>query len=115
MIPAGGSAGTNKGTGPDCRRLRSGTNRETGGAAQAVHRRGLYRLVRHPSYLGMEIIFLAAGLHAHNWVSLAVYGILPTLALLYRIHVEEAALLHAFGQEYADYMRATRRLIPWLY
>ena len=84
-------------------------------AAQTILRRGLYRLVRHPSYLGMEMIFLAIGLHTHDWACLAAAFIPPTLAVLYRIHVEEAALLGAFGEEYADYMRTTKRLVPGLY
>jgi len=84
-------------------------------AAQRIQRAGLYRLVRHPSYLGMEIIFLAIGLHTHDWACLAATFIPPTLAVLYRIYVEEAALLGAFGEEYADYMRTTKRLIPGVY
>jgi len=84
-------------------------------AAQTIQRAGLYRLVRHPSYLGMETIFLAIGLHADDWACLAVAFIPPTLAVLYRIRVEEAALLGAFGEEYADYKRTTKRLIPGVY
>lgn len=84
-------------------------------STQTVRRKGLYRVIRHPSYLGMEIIFLAAGIHTHNWASLATVFVLPTIAVLYRIHVEEAALLNAFGEEYADYMRTTKRLIPGVY
>jgi len=84
-------------------------------AAQTIQRAGLYRVVRHPSYLGMEIIFLAIGLHAHDWACLAAAFIPPTLAVLYRIRVEEAALLGAFGEEYADYKRTTKRLIPGVY
>jgi protein-S-isoprenylcysteine O-methyltransferase Ste14 len=83
--------------------------------AQTIQRRGLYRVVRHPSYLGMEIIFLAIGLHTHDWACLAVAFIPPTLAVIHRIRVEEAALLGAFGEEYADYMRTTKRLIPGVY
>ena len=82
---------------------------------QKVQRTGLYRFVRHPSYLGMLIIFLAVGLEARNWLSLAIMLVPTTLALLYRIHVEEAALHEAFGEEYADYSRATSRLIPGLF
>jgi protein-S-isoprenylcysteine O-methyltransferase Ste14 len=82
---------------------------------QTVLRKGLYRVVRHPSYLGMEIIFLAAGVYTHNWASLAVIFVLPTAAVLYRIHVEEAALVGAFGEEYLEYMRSTKRLIPGVY
>lgn len=82
---------------------------------QTIRRNGLYRYIRHPSYLGMEIIFFAAGLHAHNWISLGILLVLPTAGMLVRIHVEEAALLGAFGEEYADYMRTTKRLIPGVY
>ncbi len=84
-------------------------------STQTIQRKGLYRAIRHPSYLGMEIIFLAAGLHGHSWAGLAAYFIPPTLAVLYRIHVEETALLSAFGGEYADYMKTTKRLVPGVY
>jgi protein-S-isoprenylcysteine O-methyltransferase Ste14 len=84
-------------------------------ASQTIQRSGLYSIIRHPSYLGMEMIFVAAGLHSHNWASLAIVFIPPTLAVLYRIHIEEAALLGAFGSDYGDYMRTTKRLIPGLY
>jgi protein-S-isoprenylcysteine O-methyltransferase Ste14 len=84
-------------------------------AEQTIQRKGLFRFVRHPSYLGMEIIFFAIGLHAHDWACLAAAFVPPTLAVIYRIHIEEAALLGAFGSEYAEYMRTTKRLIPGVY
>lgn len=62
-------------------------------ATQKLRTTGLFRLVRHPSYTGMLIIFTAVGLYERNWVSLAVLMIFPTAALLYRIHVEERALI----------------------
>jgi len=83
--------------------------------SQRVRRTGLYRLVRHPSYLGMLLILLAIGLHSRNWASLAVALIPTTLALCYRIHIEEAALHDAFGEEYAAYSRATKRLVPGIF
>lgn len=84
-------------------------------ATQTIERRGLYRFIRHPSYLGMEIIFLAIGVHTRSWICLAVVLVLPTLAVLYRIHVEEIALRGAFGEDYVAYSRTTRRLIPGIY
>jgi protein-S-isoprenylcysteine O-methyltransferase len=54
-------------------------------------------------------------MHTRNWVGLAITLVPTTAALLYRIHVEEAALRQAFGQEYSDYSRATKRLIPGIY
>jgi protein-S-isoprenylcysteine O-methyltransferase Ste14 len=84
-------------------------------AAQTIQRSGLYRIVRHPSYLGLEIIFLAAALHTRTWACFAVILIPPTIALLYRIHVEEIALRGAFGEDYVAYSRTTKRLIPGIY
>jgi protein-S-isoprenylcysteine O-methyltransferase Ste14 len=84
-------------------------------STQTLQRSGLYRVVRHPSYLGMEIIFVAVGVGSHNWGSMAVMIVLPTAAVLYRIHVEEMALRGAFGEEYAEYAKTTRRLIPGVY
>ena len=63
----------------------------------------------------MLIIFLAIALADRNWISAALVLILPAAALLYRIHVEEAALRGAFGAQYADYSRTTKRLIPGVY
>jgi protein-S-isoprenylcysteine O-methyltransferase Ste14 len=82
---------------------------------QRVHKTGLFRFVRHPSYLGMMIIFLAVGLAARNWYCLAIMMVLPFAALLYRIQVEEAALTDAFGEEYISYKKATKRLFPFVY
>jgi protein-S-isoprenylcysteine O-methyltransferase Ste14 len=82
---------------------------------QTLNRSGLYSLVRHPSYLGLLIIFLAVALAEKNWLSAAIVLIFPTAALIYRIHVEEAALHDAFGPQYAEYCSATKRLIPGIY
>ena len=84
-------------------------------STQTIYRRGLYALVRHPSYLGMLVIFLAIGLHSRNIAGLAVMLAVPAAALLYRIHVEEAALERAFGPEYAVYRSTTKRLIPGVF
>jgi protein-S-isoprenylcysteine O-methyltransferase len=71
--------------------------------------------VRHPSYLGLELILLALALHASAWACFAVALVPSTLAVLYRIHVEEIALRRAFGADYEDYSRETKRLIPGVY
>ena len=84
-------------------------------AAQRIQRSGLYNVVRHPSYLGLEICFLAVGLHSGNWAFLALMLIAPSLAVIYRMHVEERALIGAFGEEYVEYRRTTKRLIPGIY
>jgi protein-S-isoprenylcysteine O-methyltransferase Ste14 len=84
-------------------------------SGQSIQRHGLYRIVRHPSYLGLEIILLAAALHAHDWLFFGIFFIPSTLAILFRIHVEETALLRAFGSDYEQYMHSTKRLIPGVF
>jgi protein-S-isoprenylcysteine O-methyltransferase Ste14 len=83
--------------------------------SQKLHRSGLYRLVRHPSYLGLLLAFIAVGIHSRNWPSFALATVPTTAALLYRIRVEETALTEAFGKEYIDYSKVTKRLVPGLY
>jgi len=82
---------------------------------QRVMKTGLYQFIRHPSYTGMLLMFLAVGLIERNWISLAIMLIVPTASLLYRIHVEEIALREHFGEEYVAYSRETKRLVPGIY
>ena len=63
----------------------------------------------------MMLLFLAVGLDTRNWLWLGMIVVLPMAALLYRMHVEEAALTGAFGAEYVEYSRTTKRLIPGVY
>jgi len=82
---------------------------------QKLKRSGLYQFLRHPSYSGLLLILLAVGLDSRNWAGLLVLIVPATAALLYRIHIEEAALSEAFGKQYTDYGKATWRLVPGLY
>jgi len=76
---------------------------------------GPYRFVRHPSYTGALMAFLGLALCLANWASLAVMLVPIFLVFLRRMHVEEGALLQAFGDQYRDYMHRTKRLIPAVY
>jgi protein-S-isoprenylcysteine O-methyltransferase Ste14 len=84
-------------------------------STQRLNQSGLFRVVRHPSYSGLLLIFLAMGLNTHNWLGLGIIVLLPAAALVYRIHVEEVALTGAFGAEYVEYSQRAKRLIPGIY
>ncbi len=87
-------------------------------AIQSGHRiirNGLYRYMRHPSYTGLLLAFFGLAVHWRSWASLIVVVAPITAAVLYRIKVEEAALVEALGSEYADYAAATKRLVPGVY
>ena len=82
---------------------------------QQLMDQGPYRFVRHPAYTGSLLTVLGFGLALTNGLSLAIMLVLPGLAFAFRMHVEEAALLAAFGEEYRRYMERTKRLIPFVY
>jgi protein-S-isoprenylcysteine O-methyltransferase len=95
------------------RRLFTGT-----GSIRADHRligTGPYRLVRHPAYTALLLVHAGAGLCFGNLLTLAALTLPVAAALLYRMHVEEAVLVHELGPSYLDYMGRTRRLIPLIY
>jgi protein-S-isoprenylcysteine O-methyltransferase Ste14 len=75
---------------------------------------GLYRVIRHPSYLGLLL-----GLFGWVLVFRSAIGVLVSLLLLpplvARMNSEEALLESEFGQRYSDYRRRTWRLVPFLY
>src|SRR5258708_6056524 len=81
---------------------------------QTVIETGPYRLIRHPSYTGLLITLLGLGLSLTNWLSLLVIMGCALLGFSYRIHVEEHVLQEHLGQRYQEYMRRTKRLIPFV-
>lgn len=80
-----------------------------------IVKKGLYKYIRHPAYAGSLLSFLGLGLSFSNWLSAIVIFVPVLTAFIYRIQVEEKALIHAFGQEYLDYSNTTKRLIPKIY
>ncbi|HUA47582.1 MAG TPA: isoprenylcysteine carboxylmethyltransferase family protein [Solirubrobacteraceae bacterium] len=82
---------------------------------QPVVTNGPYRIVRHPGYTGVLLVVLGAGFVAGNWVGLAGWTILVMLPLLYRIRVEETALVAALGDCYRSYAAHHKRLVPLLW
>jgi protein-S-isoprenylcysteine O-methyltransferase len=76
---------------------------------------GPYRVLRHPSYAGALLAFLGLGICLDNWASLALLMLPTSVVFLWRMRIEENALLETFGERYRDYMRRTRRLIPFIY
>jgi protein-S-isoprenylcysteine O-methyltransferase Ste14 len=81
-------------------------------AGQQVVRRGPYRWIRHPAYSGTFLTMTGVGLAMTNWASLVVLLLCVLLGHVYRVRVEEQALMRSIGQPYVDYMRHTRRFIP---
>jgi len=75
---------------------------------------GPYRVVRHPRCLGALAMAAGLALIFRSWIGLAL---LPPFAaiLAFRIRDEEALMRREFGEEWEDYCRRTRRVIPFVY
>lgn len=80
-----------------------------------IKKDGVYRVLRHPSYAGSLLSLLGFGLSLNNWLALAIVFIPVLSVFIYRMGVEEKMLVAQFGEEYTNYMKHTRRIIPWIY
>ena len=80
-----------------------------------VVQRGPFRRVRHPSYTGVLLAFLGWAMTLWNWVAMAVVLVPIFIAFLRRMKVEEDALSRALGERYVEYMKRTKRLVPFVY
>jgi len=75
---------------------------------------GIYRWIRHPAYLGAIILFLGIPVMASSLIGFLVMFLLVPY-LLHRIKLEERMLAERFGAEYEEYIRQSKKLIPYLY
>lgn len=76
---------------------------------------GFYKLVRHPSYAFSLLTFAGLTVVLNNYIA-AGFLLVPVFSMfIYRINIEEKALKDQFGKAYSDYMKKTKRLIPFIY
>jgi len=82
---------------------------------QPVISDGPYRLIRHPSYAALLLIVMAVGLLMGNWLSLVCLTAAVAGGFVFRIRVEERALMHNLGDGYRDYATTHKRLVPFIW
>lgn len=79
---------------------------------QVVIARGAYRLVRHPSYTAGMMMFTGIGIALGSWLSTLIAGGSAVLVYIYRVRVEERALIAGIGTPYVEFMKTRKRFIP---
>jgi protein-S-isoprenylcysteine O-methyltransferase Ste14 len=76
--------------------------------------RGVYGVIRHPSYLGLLVSSLGWALAFRSGVGVLLTALMIPLSLA-RIRTEEGLLGSEFGRDYQVYCGRTWRLIPGVY
>jgi protein-S-isoprenylcysteine O-methyltransferase Ste14 len=82
-------------------------------ADHTLIRSGPYALVRHPIYSGLLLALLGTAVAIGEWRGLLALA-LATGAILLRVGAEDVLMAEAFGDDYADYRRRTKALVPFL-
>ena len=75
---------------------------------------GPFRILRHPIYMGLNLLALGSAL----WVPTAIVWaafVLMAIGSDLRARAEETVLKQAFGPSYREYCARTRRFIPGIY
>ena len=70
----------------------------------------LYRIVRHPLYVGWLIVFWAAPVMT---IAHLVFALVTTAYILVAIQLEERDLVHFHGERYEAYRRRVPMLVPF--
>ncbi len=91
------------------------TNYQVGGnaprSADKLVTSGPYRFIRHPMYASALAISLGLACLTRSLAYFAVFGGYVAIVLL-MIPVEEERLTRAYGDQYAAYRKAVKRLLP---
>jgi len=75
---------------------------------------GPYKHIRHPSYLAILLIFIGLIWYWNSWLGFVAL-LLVYLSYTQRINYEEKFLCQYFGDEYKEYIKKTKKLLPRLY
>ncbi len=81
---------------------------------QTIVRSGPYRFVRHPSYTGAYMTFVASCFLLHSWVAGILASFALALAFLRRTRHEEQLLRVTFP-EYDEYSSRTAAFVPGVF
>lgn len=76
---------------------------------------GPYKIIRHPSYFAAFLSITGAAVLLESITGIVISIIAMSLAYYVRIGIEEQKLLEHFGNRYKEYMRNTKRIIPFVF
>jgi len=75
---------------------------------------GVYRYIRHPLYSSLLLLTWGIFFKSLHWLGLSL-TIATTFLLLATARADEAECVRFFGEPYRDYMKRSKRFIPFLF
>jgi protein-S-isoprenylcysteine O-methyltransferase Ste14 len=75
--------------------------------------KGAYRLIRHPIYSGLLLMFLGNAIIVGKWRGL-IGVLIVFVSFWFKLKKEEKWLTDVFGVKYSEYIAKSKALIPWL-
>jgi protein-S-isoprenylcysteine O-methyltransferase Ste14 len=76
---------------------------------------GIYGVIRHPIYSGSVFGVIGLFMAFRSVIVLCFVTLLYFMVIRHRLLFEEKMLTEEFGDQYRDYMKKTKRLIPYIY
>ena len=80
-----------------------------------LYTEGLYKYVRNPMYSGALIAVIGFGLVFRSIITLLLVSIFYFIVFKMRIDEEERLLYKVFGEEFTNYKKKSKKLIPFIY
>ena len=75
---------------------------------------GIYKYIRHPLYSSLLLLTWGT-LFKHLSTTAIILAIAATVFLVFTAKADEAECIQFFGAEYQNYMKTTKRFIPFLF
>jgi protein-S-isoprenylcysteine O-methyltransferase Ste14 len=80
-----------------------------------LYTEGVYKHIRNPMYSGALIAVIGFGLVFRSIITLLFVSIFYFIVFKMRIDEEERLLYEAFGEEFINYKKKSKKLIPFIY
>jgi protein-S-isoprenylcysteine O-methyltransferase Ste14 len=75
---------------------------------------GIYHYIRHPLYSSLFLLAWGAFFKSPSWIGAAL-AVAATFFLVATAKADEAECTRFFGPQYQDYMKQTKRFVPYIF
>ncbi len=89
-------------------------NHEVATRTKSLMTEGPYRICRNPMLLGVFIYYIGVVILLASWKALLIF-ILYIAIMMVQVDREEKRLEADFGEDYIEYKRRTKKIIPFLW